>query len=219
MKKFTCCYLKEHGAEDSKAPNAKIEANSAEKAAHIYAEQYPSDYPKIEVSSAWEGPQLVDNPVRRDLERQRRAKEAIQELQRLESFQMLHSSVESADGNLAGLSYIELSALVENLRDFPVMRDKISAEDRVVREELYKAAFFDRNLQAALQTEQAALQVGLLRDLKSAFTGLQSGKSGSGAGKSNLARNVGMLGGIAALQKLNQIEENTADVSEGFGFD
>ncbi len=73
--------------------------------------------------------------------------------------------------------------------------------------------------QAGLQTKQAELQVGLLRDLKSAFTGLQSGKSGSGAGKSNLARNVGMMGGIAALQKLTQIEENTEDVSEGFGFD
>ena len=71
--------------------------------------------------------------------------------------------------------------------------------------------------QAGLQTKQAELQVGLLRDLKSAFTGLQSGKSGSGAGKSNLARNVGMMGGIAALQKLTQIEENTGDVSEGLG--
>jgi hypothetical protein len=138
---------------------------------------------------------------------------------RVESLQKLHSSVESADGNLAGLSYIELSALVENLRDFPVMRDKISTEECVIREELYKVAFFDRNLQAALQTEQAELQVGLLRDLKSAFTGLQSGKSGSGAGKSNLARNAAMVGGLAALQKLTQIEENTGDVSEGFGFD
>ena len=140
-------------------------------------------------------------------------------MERINSLQKLHSSVESADGNLAGLPYLELSALVENLRDFPVMRDKISPEECAVREELYKVAFFDRNLQAELQKEQAELQVELLRDLKSALTGLQSGKSGSGPGKSNLARNVAMMGGLAALQKLNQIEENTGDVSEGLGFD
>ncbi len=234
MKKFTCHYLDEDGQWDDEFPHTKIEAASVEEAARIFAEQHPRNHPSIAVSSSWGAPRLVDNPVREEREReqqrrerkqQRRAKEA-EERQCLETLQKLHSSVESADGNLAGLPYLELSALVENLKDFPSMRDKISTEECAVREELYKVAFFDRNLQAALQTEQAGLQteqaelqVGLLRDLKSAFTDLQSGKSGSGAGKSNLARNAAMLGGIAALQKLNQIEENTGDVSEGLGFD
>ena len=241
MKKFTCHYLDEDGQWDDEFPHTKIEAASVEEAARIFAEQHPRNHPSIAVSSSWGAPRLVDNPVREEREReqqrrereqqrrerkqQRRAKEA-EERQCLETLQKLHSSVESADGNLAGLPYLELSALVENLKDFPSMRDKISTEECAVREELYKVAFFDRNLQAALQTEQAGLQteqaelqVELLRDLKSAFSGLQSGKSGSGAGKSNLARNAAMLGGVAALQKLNQIEENTGDVSEGLGFD
>ena len=220
MKKFICNYLDENGQWDREAPKDEIEAENAEEAAHIFAEQYPSENPEIEISwglGRWE---IADNRERAQQLRLEK-KEAIKakERQCLESLQKLHSSVESADGNLAGLSYIELSALVENLRDFPVMRDKISPEECAVREELYKVAFFDRNLQAELQKEQAELQVELLRDLKSALTGLQSGKSGSGPGKSNLARNVAMMGGLAALQKLTQIEENTGDVSEGFGFD
>ena len=209
----------------------RIEAASAKEAARIFAENYPSQNPAIKISWGLGRSEIVDNRERvqqrrleeeerraKDAKRQRRAKEA-EERQRLESLQKLHSSVESADGNLAGLTYIELSALVENLKEFPSVRDKISPEECAVREELYKMAFFDRNLQAGLQTKQAELQVELLRDLKSAFSGLQSGKSGSGAGKSNLARNAAMVGGLAALQKLNQIEENTEDISEGFGFD
>ena len=41
----------------------------------------------------------------------------------------------------------------------------------------------------------------------------------TGPAGSNLAQNAALLGGAAALQKLNQIEENTGDVSEGLGFD
>ncbi len=225
MKKFTCLYMKgTPRMVDRDFPCMVIEADSAEEAAHIFAEKYPSENPEINISWGLVSHKIVDNSVRRERVEEKREKEEKQakeakERQRLESFQKLHSSVESVDGNLAGLSYTELSALLENLRDFPSMRDKISPEECAVREELYKAAFFDRNLQAGLQAEQAELQVELLRDLKSAFTGQQSEKSGSGAGKSNLARNVGMMGGIAALQKLNQIEDNTGDVSEGLGFD
>ena len=186
----------------------RIIAIGPEEAAEVYSKHYPGEYSQIRVDQPEEAAAAA-----------RAQQEEAAIIARVESLQKLHSSVESADGNLAGLSYIELSALVENLRDFPVMRDKISPEECAVREELYKVAFFDRNLQAELQKEQAELQVELLRDLKSALTGLQSGKSGSGPGKSNLARNVAMMGGLAALQKLTQIEENTGDVSEGLGFD
>jgi hypothetical protein len=245
MQEFTCSYRTGDGRKSGSHPKEKVKAVSAEGAARIYAERYPSDDPRIEVSST----PLGDAPLIQEVyvpvsKARREAAATAAAAARVESLQKLHSSVESADGNLAGLPYIELSALVENLKDFPSMRDKISPEECAVREELYKVAFFDRNLQAGLQTKQAelqtelqtklqakqarhtelqtkqaALQVELLRDLKSAFTDLQSGKSESGAGKSNLARNVGMMGGIAALQKLNQIEENTEDISEGFGFD
>ena len=64
------------------------------------------------------------------------------------------------------------------------------------------------------QTQQAALQAELLSQIA-------SGQPTAGAadpGKSNLAA-AAALGGMAALQKLNQIEENTEEVSEGFGFD
>ena len=204
MKTFECCYS---SAEESHIADShsEIEAENPEGAAAIFAELFPERHPKIAVGNSYGGHQYLPNPncIRTEEELA---------MERINSLQKLHSSVESADGNLAGLSYIELSALIENLKDFPVMRDKIGPEECAVREELYKVAFFDRNLQTELQVE-------LLRDLKSAFTDLQSGKSGSGAGKSNLARNAAMVGGLAALQKLHQIEENTADVSEGFGVD
>ena len=254
MQEFTCSYRTGNGRKSGSQPKEKIKAESAERAAIIYAERYPSDNPRIEVTWGQGAIREVTVP----LAEVRRKVAAADAAARVVSLQKLHSSVESVNGNLAGLSYIELSALVENLKDFPSMRDKISPEECAVREELYKMAFFDRKLQAGLQTEQAelqtkqaelqtkqaelqtelqtklqakqarhtelqtkqaALQVELLRDLKSAFTDLQSGKSGSGAGKSNLARNAAALGGLAALQKLNQIEENTEDISEGFGFD
>ena len=223
MKTFKCSWQNKRGDYVYEDGEKKIKANSSEEAARIYEEKHPSSHPRIIVGRGFSEPEFFDSKAVLDAKSAARDAESAardaESAARLESLQKLHSSVESADGNLAGLSYIELSALVENLRDFPVMRDKISPEECAVREELYKAAFFDRNLQAGLQAEQAELQVELLRDLKSAFTGQQSEKSGSGAGKSNLARNVGMMGGIAALQKLNQIEDNTGDVSEGLGFD
>ena len=47
----------------------------------------------------------------------------------------------------------------------------------------------------------------------------QSTTGAAGPATSNLAQNAALLGGAAALHKLNQIEENTGDVSEGLGFD
>ncbi len=239
MRKYNCCYLTESGdsVEESKE---KVVALNPETAAALYSQRYSEEYPSILVEWSSGESEVVVNTLgkeraaaRLESEReklsailQQRAGELEDQQLRIEPLKKLHSSLHAVEGNLAQLSYTELDALVENLKDFPSMRDKISTEECAVREELYKVAFFDRNLQAALQTEQAGLQteqaelqVELLRDLKSAFSGLQSGKSGSGAGKSNLARNAAMLGGVAALQKLNQIEENTGDVSEGLGFD
>ena len=108
------------------------------------------------------------------------------------------------------------------MRNFRDLREELGAEEYAVRERLYMKASFNSNLQALLQTEQAELQTSLLNQIASG----QPTASAAGPGKSNLAQNATLLGGAAALQKLNQIEENTdqieentGDVSEGLGFD
>ena len=143
---------------------------------------------------------LIENQ-RNELELQR-----LQVRQRLEN---LHEHLKTAGGeNLTDLPFEDVNALIENMRDFPGIRDELSPEDYAVREKLYRIALTDRNL-------QAGLQAALLSQLASG----QPTASAAGSGQSNLARNAAALGGLAALQKLNQIEENTEDISEGFGFD
>ncbi len=147
MKKFSCVYTDAKGFSVGESPSDTIEAASAEEAALTYAEQHPSDHPKILVNWGLMGKLAVDNPLtitrRRELER-------LQVMQqRLESLYENLKTVE--DGNLRDLSYDDLNALVENLRDFPEIRDELSPEECAVREKLYKMAFFDRNLQAGLQ--------------------------------------------------------------------
>ncbi|MBL50085.1 MAG: hypothetical protein CMP28_14220 [Roseibacillus sp.] len=92
--------------------------------------------------------------------------------------------------------------------EFPAVCEDLDPEERAIGEELYKLAFFDRSLQTGLQTI-------ILNQIASG----QPTTGAAGPGGSNLARNAAMLGGLAALQKLNQIEENTGDASEGLGFD
>ena len=236
MKKFTCFYLDSSGSSVRGSKRA-ITAENEQSAADLYSKEFPTRYPSIRVERGLkkidfehsQGPALAQRieyrkqqekqkakQNRRELEQCRREKEA---QQLLVVFDQLSSSIKSADGDLSLLAYDELVVLIENLRDFPRVRNKLSAQEYAVREELYKAAFFDSNLQIGLQAQQSVLQVELLRDLKSILTGEQSGTSGKPGGKSNLAQNAALLGGAAALQKLNQIEENTGDVSEGLGFD
>ena len=204
-KKFTCRYLKEGGYEDSKSPQKKIEATSAKNAAHIFSEQYPSDNPQIWISQGPTETQVVDNPLK---ENQRKELERVQVMQ--QRLEPLHEHLKTVeDGNLGDLPYDDLSALIENMWDFPEIRDELNPEERAVREELYKIAFFDRDLQAGLQTS-------LLNQIASG----QPTAGVASSGQSNLTRNAAMLaGGAVALQKLTQIEENTGDVSEGLGFD
>ncbi len=136
----------------------------------------------------------------------------------------IHSQIESGLENFDELTFAEFNALVANVRMFPKMRkDEFEGahSEYAVREKLYMTVLLDKSLQAAFQIFLLAEVSSKLGEVssKSTFTGQQSEKSGSGAGQSNLARNVAMMGGIAALQKLNQIEENTEDISEGCGFD
>jgi hypothetical protein len=106
---------------------------------------------------------------------------------------------------------LEVSCLDEDFREelgfmweFPAIREDLNAEARATGEELYMMALFDRALQAGLQTII----------LNQIATG-QTTKNTTVTGKSTLARNAAMLGGMAALQKLDDIEENTEEVSEG----
>ena len=245
MKKFKCNYRDETGCYAR--PEKKISAESVEEAARIFAEEHPSEYPEIEVSGGLRLTVISNKEQAEQLrikrektaqklrleeeDKEKRKRELAQRAQkrqeaalvatRLESLQKLHSSVKRADGNLAELSCSELDALVENLKDFPDMDETVSAEERAVREELYKVAFFNRHLQAGLHTKEAKLQTEiqrqLLAQLKSALTRQQTaGAAGSGTSKIAAAA---ALGGLAALQKLNQIEDNTGDVSEGLRFD
>ena len=223
MKKFTCRYLKHGGYLDTEVPKKKIFATSAEEAAQIYAQRHPSKDPRIDVSWGVLGNQVIVNPTARAQEEEARAQEEEARAQeeasriaaRVESLKELESKVENTNGNLGDLSYDDLSALIENLRDFRDIREELGAEECAVRERLYMKASFDSNLQALLQTEQARLQTSLLNQIVSG----QPTAGAAGPGQSNLARNAAMVGGLAALQKLTQIEENTEDVSEGLGFD
>ena len=223
MKKFTCRYLKHGGYLDTEVPKKKIFATSAEEAAQIYAQRHLSKHPRIDVSWGVLGNQVIVNPTARAQEEEARAQEEEARVQeeasriaaRVESLKELESKVENTNGNLGDLSYDDLSALIENLRDFRDIREELGAEECAVRERLYMKASFDSNLQAFLQTEQAGLRTSLLNQIASG----QPTAGAASSGQSNLARNAAMVGGLAALQKLTQIEENTGDVSEGFGFD
>ena len=106
------------------------------------------------------------------------------------------------------LTYEEFQWLVGFMWEFPAIREDLNAEARATGEELYMITLFDRALQAGLQTII----------LNQIATG-QTTTGSTVTGKSTLARNAAMLGGMVALQKLDDIEENTEEVSEGFGFD
>ena len=216
MKKFTCHYLKENGQRDRQAPHGDIEAENAEEAVHIFAEQYPSENPEIQLSwglGRWK--RAYNKERAQQLRLEKEEARAQEEASRIASLKELLRRVESTKGNMVGIFYDDLNALVENMWDFPEIRDELSPEECALREKLFMIASFDKSLQALLQTQEAKLQTSLLNQIASG----QPTAGAAGSGKSNLARNVGMMGGIAALQKLNQIEENTGDVSEGLGFD
>ena len=205
MKKFTCAYLDDEGYRDQEVPQRGFSAESAEEAARLYSEQEASSCARIEVTWGLVGGKVVPNPAVRDLQ----AEQAALVASRLNTLRALAARVKDAEGALEELPFTDLMALIENMKDFPAVRDELDSEERDIREHLYKMAFFDRNLQVGLQTM--------------ILNQIASGQPTTGAadpGKSNLARNAAMLGGAAlALQKLNQIEENTGDVSDGLGFD
>jgi hypothetical protein len=208
MKTFTCSYRTRFGRKSTAQPKEKIEAVSAEEAARVYAERFPSSDPTIDVVNFLSGRTELDNPgagvtpemaAAARVEREEAAAAAT--AARVESLQELLSTVENAGGNLGELSYADLSALIENMRGFRDIRDELSPEECALREKLYMAASFDKSLQALLQTD-------LLSDLQSTCGDLLAvldahTKSSKGSSKRSL------LGTAAGLAALNDIRENT----------
>jgi len=217
MRRFTCSYLTESG-DSLEGTQQNIVAPNPETAAALYSKRYPEEFSRILLEWGSGESEVVFNTLgkeraiakRTSLEKKAAEAEA-EKRQRLKPLQDFLSVVKNASGNLRDLPYHYLSALIENMRAFPGIRDGLSPEECAIREELYKVAFFDRDLQAGLQTEQAELQTKILNQIA-------SGKSTTGTLPPGFAG--GLAGSAAiALHRLNKIEENTGDVSEGLGFD
>ena len=212
MKRFKCSYETANGVFVGKDCYTKIESESPEEAALIYAQSHPSEHRKIVINWGFSNSVVIDNPLHEESIKEKQA----QAQARQEMVRDLSAILDACESGLSGLSYHQITALVANLRDFPYISSSLEPEEYAVREELYKLAFFEPTLQAALQTE-------LLNKLNIAVGNQPS----SGAAKgSNVATKAAMLGGAAALMKLNQISqdvneisEDVSEVSEGFGFD
>ena len=152
----------------------------------------------------------VENPRFRMLQEEEVSKKVVEKANHLHQQKTV-----LIDGKrrLGDLSYEEFQWLVGFMWEFPAIREDLNAEARATGEELYMMALFDRALQAGLQT------IILNQIATGQTTTGQTTKGTTVTGKSTLARNAAMLGGMVALQKLDDIEENTEEVSEGFGFD
>ena len=208
--------------------NTKIKTVSPNHAARLFSIQCPSEYPSIAVEWGFADYEVFPNKQAELIERRREQAERKQredaerkqqkDAARLELLQKLLTSVETNEGNLSGLSYVEINALVENMQEFPGLAESLNPKEYAVREKLYKVAFFDRNLQAGSQAQEQAKEAAVQTELLNKLNIAVGNKPSSGAAKgSNAAKNAAMLGGAAALMKLNQISEDTSEISEGFG--
>ena len=206
MKTFKCIYRGPDGFPVKGSPSEKVEAETFEEAARTFASKYPTDHPTISIQWGVLGSEVLKNP--RPLSQMQEEMGKQEHRKRLLRLYEKTGVSTGAVGSLLDLSYEDICDLVENMWEFPAVCEDLDPEERAIGEELYKLAFFDRSLQTGLQTI-------ILNQIASG----QPTTGAAGPGGSNLARNAAMLGGVAALQKLNQIEENTGDVSEGLGFD
>ena len=209
MPEFECHYMDKDGfpVQD---PCQKIEAPDKESAASWFAQNYPRKHPHISMTWGGVGNGRVENPRFRMLQEEEVSKKVVEKANHLHQQKTV-----LIDGKrrLGDLSYEEFQWLVEFMWEFPAIREDLNAEARATGEELYMMALFDRALQAGLQT------IILNQIATGQTTTGQTTKGTTVTGKSTLARNAAMLGGMVALQKLDDIEENTEEVSEGFGFD
>jgi hypothetical protein len=257
MQKYQCSYVDSKGRLMSY--KEEIQADDPARAARLYSEKQLSVHPRIMVESLnpdyppayfpnerYEQAEKVRLEAQRLTEKERLEAQRLKaqsllmekekkEAARLSSFQKLYSEVEENDGNLAKLSYQKITMLVENMKAFPGLAKTLNPREYDVREKLYKAAFFDRNLQAGLQAQyaasqakhaeeqakQASVQTDLLNKLNVAVGNQPSG----GSQVSAAANNTALIGAATYLklnqmsQDVNEISEDTADISEGFGFD
>ena len=98
--------------------------------------------------------------------------------------------MESTKGNMVGIFYDDLNALVENMWDFPEIRDELSPEECALREKLFMIASLDKSLQALLQTD-------LLNDLQSTCGDLLAVLAAHTKSSKSYSRNV--LMGLSGL--------------------
>ncbi|MDA8960431.1 hypothetical protein N9965_01445 [bacterium] len=205
MPKFYCAYADKDDEPVAELPPKDITATDKESAASLYAQKFPSEHPRILLSWGLFGAEFVDNPSIRIRQEEGEIKKIVEKANYLHQQKTV-----LVDGKrrLGDLTYEEFQWLVEFMWKFPAIREDLNAEARATGEELYMMTLFDRALQAGLQTII----------LNQIATG-QTTTGSTVTGKSTLARNAAMLGGMAALQKLDDIEENTEEVSEGLGFD
>jgi len=187
MKTFKCWYETKDGLTVDGFAYAKIAANDYSDAARIYQEKYPSEYPRIMVVQGFKAPQYFENNevIQRKAEEKARADAAS-----IESLETLATKVENTNGNLGNLSYDDLSALIENMRDFREIRDELNPEERAAREKLFMIASLDKSLQALLQTD-------LLNDLQSTCGDLLAVLAAHTKSSKSYSRNV--LMGLSGL--------------------
>jgi len=194
MKKFQCYYTDRTGSEgEIEESKQDVKAPDAVHAAVMFSRSAPDErFPLISVRIRNKHQGNFNNPVylkRKELDT------------KVDILRALAARVKDAEGALEGLPYTDLMALIENMKDFPTVRDELDSEERDIREHLYKMAFFDSNLQRLLQTD-------LLRNVKSSCEDLLEvlvahTKTSKGSNKNAL------LGTAAGLAALNDIRENT----------
>jgi hypothetical protein len=165
-----------------------------------FAEAQPSDEKFIEVHSSLWGYHRVTNPNREKekvISEREQAQEEAERLAEVELLKKLVVGAETAGDGAVQLSFTQLELLIENFLLFPTL-EKSEEEIYSLREKLYMLSFWNTALQSSLQTR-------LLSQIASVTNTPQKG---------NTKANWGPLAAMAALGKLNTIEESVEGVEE-----
>ncbi|MDG2487155.1 MAG: hypothetical protein P8M65_05580 [Roseibacillus sp.] len=150
---YTCRY-----PNNLKAGTQKIEAETAELAAKIFEEQNPSSELEVETVNFMKGRKRF--PTRKARQALLSAEEMriSAEEMRIALLEELLLAVQSASGNLKSMSYSDLRKVIQNLWEFPSVRDDLSSEEHAIRERLYMEASFDESLHVWFQNQLACGQ-------------------------------------------------------------
>jgi len=201
MPKFTLSYQTIQGKFPPSAEKLvhKMLINSEDHLTAVaeFAKRHPASYPFILVVSSLGGRHRVSNPK---FEKENSIKEQAKIAERLAEVELLKKLVvgaETAGDGAVQLSFTQLELLIENFLLFPTL-EKSEEEIYSLREKLYMLSFWNTALQSSLQTR-------LLSQIASVTNTPQKG---------NTKANWGPLAAMAALGKLNTIEESVEGVEE-----